>query len=97
MQQQINQFTGIAIAIILDTKLEGTSGGGAGKTFDWSVIQNIHTPVILAGGLTSNNIADAILLDPNIVIGFDLSSGIESSPGIKNETTLKAFMQTAHL
>lgn len=58
--------------------------GGTGNTLDWSVLQDFHPqrPWILAGGLTPENIVDALTtLSPD---GVDLSSGVEDRPGQKN-------------
>ncbi|NEP10364.1 MAG: phosphoribosylanthranilate isomerase [Symploca sp. SIO2C1] len=58
--------------------------GGTGKTLDWSTLQQFspNCPWLLAGGLTPDNVLDALnLLQPN---GIDLSSGVERSPGDKD-------------
>jgi phosphoribosylanthranilate isomerase len=69
--------------------------GGTGVSFSWSSIaldlQAIRgtTPVILAGGLRPENVADAIAaLAPDVV---DVSSGVESAPGIKDHDRMRAF------
>ncbi len=66
--------------------------GGTGKTVDWTLVQQIgKTPLILAGGLTNLNVAQAIgMVYPFAV---DVSSGVELSPGIKSEQKLKSFFQ----
>ncbi|MCC8076148.1 MAG: phosphoribosylanthranilate isomerase [Clostridiales bacterium] len=52
------------------------SGAGSGETFDWSIIQNVERPFILAGGLTPENIPQAIeAVHP---WGIDISSGVET-------------------
>lgn len=58
--------------------------GGTGKTLEWSILQDFypHCPWFLAGGLTPNNILDA--LDRVHPHGIDLSSGVERSPGDKD-------------
>ncbi|HEY9297197.1 MAG TPA: phosphoribosylanthranilate isomerase, partial [Phormidium sp.] len=61
-----------------------TQLGGTGKTLDWSTLQQYKPclPWLLAGGITPDNIVDALsLLQPN---GIDLSSGVERSPGDKD-------------
>ncbi|HJM94859.1 MAG TPA: phosphoribosylanthranilate isomerase, partial [Candidatus Marinimicrobia bacterium] len=58
--------------------------GGTGKPFDWSILKKYqhNTPIILSGGLTPDNIIDAIQeIYPSAV---DVNSGVESSPGEKN-------------
>lgn len=80
-----------AMALLLDTYVEGKHGG-TGKSFDWSRIhENIEKPVILAGGLTPDNVADAIhQVSPYAV---DVSGGVESAKGIKDENKIAAFIQ----
>lgn len=66
------------------------NGLGAGKTFDWSLIQDIERPFFLAGGLTPENVKGAIsLVHP---YGVDVSSGVETD-GHKDYAKMKAFIQ----
>jgi phosphoribosylanthranilate isomerase len=70
--------------------------GGTGRTIDWEAAAAIaaRRPVLLAGGLTPENIAEAIVrVRPR---GVDVSSGVESSPGIKNHERLKALFGAIH-
>jgi phosphoribosylanthranilate isomerase len=65
--------------------------GGTGKTFDWSAAREAkqYGPIILAGGLTPENVARAVReVRP---FGVDVASGVESSPGIKDPSRLRAF------
>jgi phosphoribosylanthranilate isomerase len=65
--------------------------GGTGRTIDWSTAASVATRrrAILAGGLTPDNVADAIRrVRP---FGIDVSSGVESSPGVKDRARLKAL------
>ena len=80
-----------AVALLLDSYVEGKQGG-TGKSFDWSIIpDNTAKPVILAGGLTPDNVADAIQqVSPYAV---DVSGGVESAKGIKDENKIAAFIQ----
>jgi phosphoribosylanthranilate isomerase len=67
--------------------------GGTGKTFDWKLISDFEVlkPIILSGGLTSDNVAEAIArLSPYAV---DVSSGVEESPGKKDHVLMKAFVE----
>ena len=69
------------------------SKGGTGKSFDWKIIESFEflKPVILSGGLTPDNVRDAIeKLSP---YGVDVSSGVEASPGKKDITLMKKFVE----
>jgi phosphoribosylanthranilate isomerase len=67
--------------------------GGTGRTFSWDVAIEAkrYGPVILAGGLTPWNVADAIKLVAPYAV--DVSSGVESRPGRKDEARIIAFLQ----
>ncbi|WP_122422612.1 phosphoribosylanthranilate isomerase [Pseudomonas viridiflava] len=79
-----------ARGILLDTYVEGVPGG-TGETFDWALIpSDLSKPVILAGGLTSANVAQAIAqVKPYAV---DVSGGVEKGKGIKDREKILAFM-----
>ena len=79
-----------ARGILLDTYVEGVPGG-TGEAFDWSLIPGgLEKPIILAGGLTSANVAQAIAqVRPYAV---DVSGGVEKSKGIKDREKILAFM-----
>ncbi|MEE4226699.1 phosphoribosylanthranilate isomerase [Pseudomonas viridiflava] len=79
-----------ARGILLDTYVEGVPGG-TGETFDWALIPSeLSKPVILAGGLTSANVAQAIAqVKPYAV---DVSGGVEKGKGIKDREKILAFM-----
>ncbi|AVB19536.1 MULTISPECIES: phosphoribosylanthranilate isomerase [Pseudomonas syringae group] len=83
-----------ARGVLLDTYVEGVPGG-TGETFDWALIpDNLDKPVILAGGLTSANVAQAIAqVRPYAV---DVSGGVEKSKGIKDREKILAFMSAVH-
>ncbi len=79
-----------AKALLLDGHALGEAGG-TGESFDWASIATVNKPIVLAGGLTPENVKQAIdLVHPFAV---DVSSGVESSPGIKNKETVFAFMR----
>jgi phosphoribosylanthranilate isomerase len=79
-----------AKALLLDGHAPGEAGG-SGESFDWAAISKIDTPVVLAGGLTVENVHQAInLVHPYAV---DVSSGVERLPGIKDKEKLAAFME----
>jgi len=79
-----------AKALLLDGHAPGEAGG-TGETFDWSAIATTNMPVILAGGLTAANVKQAIATVHPFAV--DVSSGVESSPGIKDKEKIAAFMQ----
>ena len=81
-----------AKALLLDGHAPGEAGG-TGESFDWASIASIDKPVVLAGGLTPENVKQAIeQVQPFAV---DVSSGVESAPGIKDKEKVMAFMEQA--
>ncbi len=79
-----------AHGVLLDSHTHGAAGG-TGETFDWAQLPQLDKPVILAGGLNVDNVADAIRqVQPWAV---DVSSGVESDKGIKSAELMSAFMQ----
>jgi len=81
-------------ALLLDTHAEGVAGG-TGHVFDWNLIPaGLTKPVILAGGLNVQNVAQAIKqVRPYAV---DVSGGVEISKGIKDAAKIAAFMQQVY-
>jgi phosphoribosylanthranilate isomerase len=79
-----------ASGVLLDTYVEGVPGG-TGEAFDWSLIpQGLSKPLILAGGLTPENVADAVArVKPYAV---DVSGGVEATKGIKDHAKIHAFI-----
>jgi phosphoribosylanthranilate isomerase len=80
--------------ILLDTG-STSQAGGTGSTFNWEQIakplsEQHQLPFILAGGLNMNNYREALFSGPWCL---DFNSGLESSPGIKEEEKLKQFFQ----
>lgn len=82
-----------AAGILLDTYVPGTPGG-TGEAFDWSLVpRDAAKPVVLAGGLTPENVGDAVRqVRPYAV---DVSGGVEASKGIKDAAKIKAFIHRA--
>jgi len=83
-----------AKALLLDTYTEGVAGG-TGHVFDWTLIpKQLAKPLILAGGLTVDNVAQAIAqVGPYAV---DVSGGVELSKGIKDAAKIAAFMEQVY-
>ena len=79
-----------AKALLLDTYVPGVKGG-TGMTFDWRAIpSNLAKPIILAGGLTADNVTAAIAaVKP---YGVDVSGGVEASKGIKDPLKIAEFI-----
>jgi len=82
---------------LLDTYSQSTHGG-TGMTFDWKIatqVKALNPNIILSGGLTPENVAEAI----NIVrpLAVDVSSGVEISPGKKDKDKIKKFIKAAKL
>jgi phosphoribosylanthranilate isomerase len=66
--------------------------GGSGQTFDWSTL-DIGRPFLLAGGLNPDNVAEAV--ETVRPFGVDASSGLESSPGVKDADLIRRFIEEA--
>jgi phosphoribosylanthranilate isomerase len=82
-----------ASGILLDAYRPGIPGG-TGETFDWGrVPRNANVPLVLAGGLTSENVATAVRQTG--VYGVDVSGGVESAPGKKDHNQIKSFINNA--
>ncbi len=81
-----------ASALLLDSHPAG-GVGGTGVVFDWSLIPQSSLPLVLAGGLEPGNVRQAIeRLKPWAV---DVSSGVETAPGIKSEALMREFIKEA--
>jgi phosphoribosylanthranilate isomerase len=82
-----------ADAFLLDAPTPGDQMGGTGKAFDWSAAEKLPWPrsrVIVAGGLTPDNVGSAIeRLRPG---GVDVSSGVETGPGEKSPEKMETFL-----
>ena len=82
----------VADAVVLDAKVAGQLGG-TGHSFDWDAIARTldhrRARLVLAGGLSPENVARAVrIIAPDVV---DVSSGVESAPGIKDHARMRAF------
>lgn len=90
-------FTGIADLILFDAKAPkgAVLPGGNGIAFDWSTLDDVKdkVPYMLSGGLTPETVADAIRRTGATRV--DVSSGVESRPGVKDEALIRAFIANA--
>lgn len=94
---KIKNYEGVADQILCDAKPnpDAPTPGGNGIQFDWSLLQDYQwtKPWMLAGGLTPQNVAEAIRITRTQQV--DVSSGVEYKPGVKNPEKIKAFIQAA--
>lgn len=90
--QQANMHRS-ALGILLDAWVPGVPGG-TGQTFNWNDIPSLAQPLVLAGGLTPDNVQQAITqVSPWAV---DVSGGLEISKGRKDHAKVQAFMQAVN-
>lgn len=82
-----------ASAVLLDAWHPDLKGG-TGHSFDWETFPKLDIPLILAGGLNPDNIEQAILTTQAYAV--DVSGGVESAKGIKDQQLIERFMQGVH-
>ena len=88
---QYAQRYGAARGLLLDAYVENKYGG-TGSAFDWSLVPpKLALPVVLSGGLNPENVAEAI--KATLPAAVDVSSGVETAPGIKDPRKLAAFFE----
>lgn len=95
---RITFYEGIADLLIFDAAPAEDGSelpGGNGKSFDWSFLPGLDltTPWLLAGGLSPDNVGEAVAKSG--AFGVDVSSGVESGPGIKDAAKIAAFIANA--
>lgn len=90
-------YAAVADRILFDARppKDATRPGGLGAPFDWHLLQNLELalPYMVSGGLHAGNIAEAVRLTG--AGGVDVSSGVESAPGVKDPEMIKAFIRAA--
>ena len=97
--RKADAFKGVADYLLFDAKapkdMKGALPGGNGLTFDWTLLDDvtIDMPWMLSGGLTADNVAEAIRLTG--APGVDTSSGVEDKPGVKSPERIRAFLAAA--
>lgn len=94
---QIAAFDESADQLLFDARApaDGTRPGGNGAPFDWRIVRDVQPrrPWLLAGGLTGDNVAEAI--NVTNAPGLDVSSGVESAPGRKDPAMIADFIARA--
>jgi phosphoribosylanthranilate isomerase len=94
---QAEAYEGVADYLLIDAKppKDAALPGGNGRPFDWSLTRGFRAPVpwLLSGGLDPATVAAAIELSQARAV--DVSSGVESAPGIKDEAKIRAFVAEA--
>ena len=91
---------GATVAVLVDTQV-GAAQGGTGAVCDWGVARRLSEaeggfPVLVAGGLNPANVAAATeAFSGAPILGIDASSGLESSPGVKDRAAIATFVKGA--
>ena len=90
-------YAAVADRILFDARApkDATRPGGLGEPFDWHLLQNLELalPYMVSGGLHADNLAEALRVTG--AGGVDVSSGVESAPGVKDPEMIKAFIRAA--
>jgi phosphoribosylanthranilate isomerase len=90
-------YAAVADRILFDARppKDATRPGGLGAAFDWRLLEklDLDVPYMVSGGLHAGNVAEALRLTR--AGGVDVSSGIESAPGVKDPELIKAFIRAS--
>jgi phosphoribosylanthranilate isomerase len=92
--ENVADYEDVADWLLFDSKIDHPLPGGTGQRFDWQILsgRSFKKPWMLSGGLTPENVREAIeLLHPS---GVDVSSGVESTRGIKDPEKIQTFLKT---
>jgi phosphoribosylanthranilate isomerase len=94
VERGIAAYAAVADRLMFDTA-EGILPGGNAKAFDWTILsgRTVPLPWVLAGGLTPDNLAEAVRVTGARAV--DVSSGVESSRGVKSIELIRAFLERA--
>lgn len=97
--EAVERYSAVSDWILFDAQppKDATRPGGHGKSFDWNLLASMKrkNPIMLSGGLDPDNIAAAIqTVQPDAV---DVSSGVESAPGMKDAAKIKQFIANARM
>lgn len=94
---RIDPYIGVADRFLFDAKAPAGSQlpGGNGVSFDWSLLDALDASVdyMLSGGLNKDNVGEAVIRTR--CMGIDVSSGVESAPGVKDLTRMNEFFDAA--
>merc|ERR1712194_588456 len=97
LKRKIDGYRPVCDIILLDTAMKSGPTGGTGVAFNWDVARHVQDvwkiPVIVAGGLTGDNVAG--LVEAVAPFGVDVASGVEVSPGVKDEAKTVSYVQNA--
>jgi phosphoribosylanthranilate isomerase len=90
-------YAAVADRILFDARPPkgATRPGGLGAVFDWHVLENqdLKVPFMVSGGLHAANVAEAVRVTR--AGGVDVSSGVETAPGVKDSGMIQAFIRAA--
>jgi len=95
-REEIDDYAAAADALLIDS-VDDEGAGGTGETHDWErtreLVAHLDTPVVLAGGLTPDNVAEAVAtVEP---FGVDTASGVEARDGKKDHDAVRRFVASA--
>ena len=88
---EIQRYQAVGASVVLLDAWHPELKGGTGHSFDWNKFPQLDIPVILAGGLTPENVSLAI--ETTAAYAVDVSGGVESAKGIKDQQLIEKFMQ----
>ena len=93
IERGVAAYAGVADRLMFDVA-DGALPGGNAKAFDWTFLsgRTVPLPWLLAGGLTPDNVAEAVRVTGARTL--DVSSGVESSRGVKSVDLIRAFLET---
>lgn len=91
----VARYAAVADRLLFDAKppKQATRPGGLGVTFDWHLLDRVDPaiPFMVSGGLDADNVAEALRITG--AAGVDVSSGVESAPGVKDPALIRAFIR----
>ena len=97
--EKASGYEGKAAMILFDAKapetLKDALPGGNGISFDWNLLNGVNGKFMLSGGLSPENVAEAIAVTGAPIV--DVSSGVEIAPGIKDADLIRKFIEQAKL